>query len=51
MVGQVLVTFDLPQEESVLLTTHLSQNSAEIREEYLKQLAELETDRGELHLH
>ena len=38
VVGRVLLTFDLPQEEQNLFSLHSSHNSLEIREEYFKQL-------------
>lgn len=49
VVGSVLVTFDLPHEDSALLTTHSSHNSIEIRDEYFKQLAEIELEKECLH--
>lgn len=38
IVGRVLLTFDLPQEEPNFFNMHSSHNSLEIREEYFKQL-------------
>ena len=50
VVGTILLTFDLPHDESILLTTHSSHNSIEIRDEYFKQLADLELDKESLHV-
>lgn len=50
IVGTILITFDLPNEESVLLTTHSSQNSVDIRDDYFKQLADLDIDKDALHI-
>jgi len=47
-VGTVLITFDLPNDESVLITTHSSHNSTDFREEYFRQLAELEAEKDAL---
>ena len=49
MVGSVLITFELPHEESNLITTHSSHNSLEFREEFLKQSAEIELEKESLH--
>ena len=48
-VGTLLITFDLPHEDSILLTTHSSHNSLEIRDEYFKQLADFEMEKEGLH--
>lgn len=47
--GSLLITFDLPHEDSILLTTHSSHNSLEIRDEYFKQLADFELEKESLH--
>lgn len=44
-VGNLLLTFDLPNDDSILLTTHSSHNSLEIRDEYFKQLADFELEK------
>jgi len=49
LVGTVLVTFEIPQEESNLLTTHSSHNSLEIREEFAKFSSEIELEKESLH--
>ena len=49
VVGSLLITFDLPHEESILLTTHSSHNSIEIRDEYFKQLADFESEKESLY--
>ena len=45
MVGQVLLTFTLPHEDSTLLTLHSQQQpSLEFREDFMKRLAEASSD-------
>jgi hypothetical protein len=48
LVGSVLVTFELPQDEN-LITTHSTHNSLEFRDEFLKQSAEIELEKESLH--
>lgn len=48
-VGTILITFDLPHEDSTLMTTHSSHNSVEIRDDYYKQLADMELEKESLH--
>jgi len=43
--GTILITFDTPQEEHSLLTTHSSQNSLDIREEFLKNIADMDFEK------